>query len=334
MTRVGKNLGAEGELERLRPERLNLAIGRRCFVACKGCYNFFGRREPDLAALAKSVEAFVELGLDTVTISGGDPLTINGLIDFLNNLRAMGVHQIKVDTVGTNLLNVAPNSTGLTLETERYLDNLMQSIDYLGIPLDGWSNSSALLFRVGRPFLHDETIALLNGIDDLGMSPNVIINTVAHKQNIDDLNLILAEVVNHRSICHWNIFQYTPTDQSQAYVNSSFEVGLDRFNEVCAALASTIEGVTWPELKPTFEFRSVESRLGQYLLINSDGNVWLPDGNGQTIQLGRVFGREQVVLRHWSDYASQLHAQEMALSKNGNFGSNSQSIQFVEGLGE
>ena len=44
------------------PERLNLAIARRCDVACSGCYTYFGREEPDLAKFTASAAAFVRCG--------------------------------------------------------------------------------------------------------------------------------------------------------------------------------------------------------------------------------------------------------------------------------
>src|SRR4051812_42582005 len=66
-----------------RPQRLNLAIARHCYVACRGCYQFFGRGEPDLTAIEKSVACFVNLGITAVTLSGGDPLTLVGLEGFL-----------------------------------------------------------------------------------------------------------------------------------------------------------------------------------------------------------------------------------------------------------
>jgi len=290
-----------------KPDRLNLAIARRCFVACKGCYSFFGNNEPDLPALAKSVETFVHLGIDAVTISGGDPLTIKGLVEFLAAIRSLGVRSIKVDTVGTNLLTLKPSVTaGSTLETKRYLDTLNEAVDYLGIPLDGWSNSSVSLFRVGRPLLFDETVELLKTIDSLGVPPNIIINTVAHKHNLYGLTLILDEVISHRSVCHWNIFQYTPTDQAAKGANEFFEISMKQFAQARTTLFPAIDHLTSRETLLTIDFRTIESRLGEYLLINSDGAVWVPDENGRTIYMGTVFGREQVILERWSDWVDSF----------------------------
>lgn len=294
-------------MQQHKPDRLNLAIARRCFVNCKGCYSFFGRHEPDLEALARTVAIFVRLSIRDVTISGGDPLTIAGLLDFLTLLRTAGVRTIKVDTVGTSILfNRSAASGKSPAERKSYLDTLLGKIDYLGIPLDGWSNASVRLFREGRSALHDETIDLLHTIDTLGRPANVIINTVAHNQNFQGLDLILDELSKHRSVCHWNIFQYTPTDQARPETNTLFRIADEQFTSACNALLRTLKQTKWRGEPPTVEFRSVKSRLGKYLLINSDGNVWMPDETGCTIQLGNVFGREEALLAQWSGLVSEL----------------------------
>ena len=91
-------------MHQYKPDRLNLAIARRCFVSCKGCYSFFGKREPDLDAFLQTIAIFAKLGIGDITVSGGDPLTIEGFMDFLISIRSVGVRTIKVDTVGTRFL--------------------------------------------------------------------------------------------------------------------------------------------------------------------------------------------------------------------------------------
>ena len=191
------------------PERLNLAIGKRCFVSCPGCYTHFGRHEPDLKQLLASISRFVDLGLHDITISGGDPLTINQLLFFLDDLRDLGVRSIKLDTVGTHLLeNPMRRETIAGLEDRPTLDSLLQRLDFVGIPLDGWSNTTVSLFRAGRPHLYTETVELLDAIDVAAGSPMVIINTVAHALNLSGLCRIGQEILRHPAVCYWNVFHF------------------------------------------------------------------------------------------------------------------------------
>jgi hypothetical protein len=293
----------------LLPERLNLAIARRCFVSCEGCYTHFGRDEPNLNQLLESAARFFDLGVRNVTISGGDPLTIHNLLDFLDDLRQTGAQSIKLDTVGTYLLDAPPGERIDAANNGRhFLNSLLKRLDFIGIPLDGWSNATAAWFRRGRPELYTETLALLNVIDNMTRYPMVVINTVAYAMNLKGLSLIGEEILQHPAICHWNIFQYSPTDQVAAEINEAYSIkdqlfysGEKEWRDSPASRSATAKGITT-------EFRSVRSRLGQYLLINSDGVAWLPDERGQTIALGSVFKNEFRILSDWRKAAQQLRA--------------------------
>lgn len=269
-------------MKALLPERLNLAVARRCFVACTGCYQNFGRAEPDYGVLLPSVARFVELGIRAATVSGGDPLTLRDLPGFLRGLRAAGVADLKLDTVGVTLRG---DSVGALLEM----------VDWLGLPLDGARNETIGLFRAGRPRLFDETQALLAAIDARGGRAQVVINTVVHAHNLRELPAIGDRLARHPSVVHWNLFQYTPTDQSREQANRWFALDERAFLDACASVR---EGIAAGRF--TIAARTIRSRLGQYLLINSDGRAWLPDAAGTTVELGAVAGREEELLAEWS----------------------------------
>ena len=286
------------------PDRLNLAIARRCFVECAGCYSFIGRREPDLDCVLASVERFVEFGVDKVTVSGGDPLTIRGLDRFLRGLREVGVVEVKLDTVGTPVaLRRAAGSSRADGAVE--LEELIGAVDYLGIPLDAATNDAAQIFRSGRPQLFCETRALLDDVERLASEPMVIINTVAHADNLREIPELFDLLMTWRVVCQWNVFQYTPTDQSREDANIRFAVSDRAFamlgDELCSRAARTSGA-------PLIEMRTSESRLGEYLLVNSDGDVWLPDAAGDTIRLGPLFGHEADVLARWARVAQLVRS--------------------------
>ncbi len=275
------------------PERLNLAIARRCDVACSGCYTYFGRSEPNLARFLSSVTVFAALGLRDVTLSGGDPLTLPGLIEFLTMLRSVGVRSIKLDTAGVGLV-ADPPRPGIAL------GDLVARVDYLGIALDGWSDASALEFRRGRSRLHSETVALLDAIDALAGPAKVIINTVAHRFNVSALDRLYRELVRHSCVCQWNIFQYTPTDQAERGANARYAISDDAFMHGRELLFGP-ESASRPPATFLIDCRSTRARLGQYLLVNSDGEAWLPDAAGRTLRLGSIFDREREALELWRE---------------------------------
>ena len=285
------------------PQRLNLALARRCFVRCRGCYTYFGKSEPDLGAFLESASRFAALGINRITISGGDPLTLRGLNGFLRQLRMAGMQSIKLDTVGTSLLK-SDLDPGVD---KRSVIELSSLVDVLGLPIDGWSNRTALLFREGRDRLFDETNSILDVLDGRSDRPRVVINTVIHRLNAHGLGNIAAIVASHPCVTDWSIFQYTPTDQSLDGANEELEILDDAFLQACEALRKELSSAHAARgSMPNIEFRSLASRLGDYLLVNSDGRAWLPDEFGRTIALGPIFGREKAVLDAWSTSAGRL----------------------------
>jgi MoaA/NifB/PqqE/SkfB family radical SAM enzyme len=203
---------------------------------------------------------------------------------------------VKLDTVGVGLIGGADVAAVRLMDLELMVDNL-------GIPLDGWSNGSVSLFRKGRRELYRLTVRLLEAMDAIVARPKVVINTVAHRGNIEHFDRIFREIARHRSVCCWNVFQYTQTDQASRNANSRFAVGDVRFDR-CAA--DFLDGYGARKAHFPVEFRSTRSRLGQYLLINSDGEAWFPDERGSTVTLGSAFGREKHVLDDWSAKAGAL----------------------------
>jgi MoaA/NifB/PqqE/SkfB family radical SAM enzyme len=282
------------------PERLNLSIGNRCWVSCPGCYNYFGAHAPALERTAASVREFITLGIERVTVSGGDPLRIEGIRDFLAHLRRLGVQSIKLDTVGIGLLS------GPGQESRLRLEEVLPEVDILGLPLDGWSNASVSLFRYGRPRLYDETRRLLAFLSTYNTDCLIYVNTVLHRGNLDGLIQIFRALLRHSCVSHWNVFEYTPTDQVSEAINLRFRIAEREFLRARDRILTAAN-----DGKPPFEieFASVRERLGRYLLINSDGESWLPDEMGRSIRLGSVYGRELDVLQLWRDVAIGLQSE-------------------------
>jgi MoaA/NifB/PqqE/SkfB family radical SAM enzyme len=275
------------------PERLNFAIARHCVVACRGCYSFFGRGEPELAPFARSAAAFARLGLSKMTLSGGDPLTLPDLPAWLEAFRGVGFQAIKLDTVGVGLF--APERPAAPTPGA-----LLALVDELAIPLDGWSNASAALFRRGRSDLHDRTLDLLALLDAVAGAPKLIINTVVHRGNVAELHRLqpLLAPLNH--VARWNLFQYTATDQASAAANADFGISDAVFQAARRDFFDRFGPVVLPRSNAATQFLSSADRLGHYLLVNSDGVAWLPTAGGLTHSLGPVFGREAEVLAHWA----------------------------------
>lgn len=155
-----------------------LSVGRSRFTRCIGCYNHFGA-DPDAVVPAADVHAFLAHlrgTLDKVTVGGGDPLSRADVVDLLAGMKGLGF-AVNLDTVGTPLLGTASTVFYGRRRVEHVpVERLASYVDVLRIPLDGSTEQVATTFRTGRAHLVDETLAILDLLDEAGVATSI--NTV------------------------------------------------------------------------------------------------------------------------------------------------------------
>ena len=87
---------------------LNVFVSQSCFLHCKGCYSFSREEEKGKIVSTDNLIKFLEfahsVGVDKITLCGGDPLTRSDIIDLLEKIKKIGFN-ISLDTVGTSILN-------------------------------------------------------------------------------------------------------------------------------------------------------------------------------------------------------------------------------------
>lgn len=278
------------------PERINLAIGNSCYVKCPGCYQMFGNKAPRLDLILKSVTEFYRLGIRKVTISGGDPLLIDNFLSFLSDVKAVGFSDVKVDTVGLGLLKFDQHESVMGLD-ESKTKRLLQLVSSLGLPLDGWDARSLLKFRVGRPNLFNELKNLLSDISSIHDKRFITINTVLHAKNYHGLSKLHQLISRFPVVNEWHIFQYTPTDQVGLRANSNYNISDSLFQRTKDQILDFVKSKSSEFVT---QIHSNQDRLGWYLLINSDGNAWIPNEKGTTVHLGSVYGNESEIVNKWN----------------------------------
>lgn len=274
-----------------------LSAGRSCFVKCLGCYNFFGKSESltPIPVIAKFLAHAKEIGIEKVTIGGGDPLSRPDIICLLSQIKSIGL-KINVDTVGTPFLGQAETIFfGQRQVRQIPVSSFTLLVDRVGIPLDGMSSKNIQTFRTGRPNIFDEQIRIIEALNK--SKANICVNTVVHRQNYEQIPLILRMLSNFNSVTRWQCFQFMPIGPL-GYKNRSFFLMADddfeRMREKVTRLASDMK------LPVKIEFKSRVARKGNYLLIDTDGVSWLPnvsvssvwdsnmDTNNQRILIGNI----------------------------------------------
>lgn len=249
----------------MRERSLIIQCSNSCPCMCPGCYNFFSNKQISSKDIEDFVRAYKDLfDLQKVTLSGGDPLLRNDIAFLINKLLELKL-VITIDTVGTRLLNPIDSK----------LLAMLEKIDYLGIPLDGVCDQTIQYFRQQISF--QQCIKIIERAKQAKAS--ICINTVAHAKNKDEIMKISAIVNEDPAIHKWQVFQFMPIGPG-GYANKSFYgIQNDDFNSIIEILKKL-----GYRKSLHVDFKSIEDRKNQYLILGCDGVLWIPQiSNGRII---------------------------------------------------
>ncbi|MFD5853656.1 radical SAM protein [Cytobacillus pseudoceanisediminis] len=268
--------------------RIQLSGGNKCFVRCPGCYNFFSNKDyvtEDLLDFLTQLKDKVLV--PKVTMSGGEPLAREDMPYILSALKELG-YRINLDTVGLSLIRdviVGQNTLVKKISSE----DIISSIDVIGIPFDGSSDDLMNMFRRGLKV--DEILGILDDLSSKGA--NICINTVVHKNNYDDIQNIYELIKPYQSITKWQLFQFMPIGPGGYKNRLKYELSDQQFENLREALDfDTVIDI---------QLKSRLNRKNKYLLIDGEGVVWIPRQNEHDHWLTEDENNERILIGNISD---------------------------------
>lgn len=236
---------------------LIIQCNNSCPCLCPGCYNFFSGGQISCEDIDRFVSEYKEkFGLFKVTLSGGDPLLRKDLTILIDKICDRNI-SITIDTVGTVFLNKLDNKLLLSLN----------KISYLGLPIDGIKDETIQQFRHNTTF--EQCIKIIERSQRI--APAICINTVVHSKNLNEILEIATVVNNYPSILKWQLFQFMPIGPGGFANKSRYSIG----NTVFEELERTLKGMMFRDSLQV-ECKSIENRRNKYLILGSDGVLWLP----------------------------------------------------------
>lgn len=268
-----------------RERKINLCIAKHCFITCKGCYNNFSNKSE---ISYKEIKNFLKYarskGLEKVTLSGGDPLTRKDLKKIIKECNKLNL-KVNLDTVGLAFTKsrIVPS----TRQKVKKFSNLkiIRKINSIGIPLDGSNNDIISTFRIYNGNLFNEIIEELELFDKLNIK--VCINTVLHKQNINDVKEIYNILIKHRCIKKWQIFQFMPIGPLGSKNANLYKIDSNEFQQA----KKKIENLK-KNSKIIIDFKSAKERAYNYMLVNSNGLAYKVDLNNNIEEFGKINDRD------------------------------------------
>lgn len=241
----------------------------KCPCDCPGCYNFSNNKKCSIPfeKFLNFIKSYNDIFENNrVTLSGGDPLFNSDIIKIISELKKDGV-SINLDTVGTKLL-----------EDRKELIEVLKMVDYVGIPLDGITTRTIQAFRTNMTI--EKFVRILNVVKDF---KNICINTVVHALNIEEIKGIASLINEDKQITKWQLFQYMPIGPGGYKNKVRYEITEEQYNKVKSEVLSL-------DLRHSLQldFKSAECRIDRYLILSSDGTVWIPGMNNERTIVGDI----------------------------------------------
>lgn len=248
---------------------LIIAAGKGCFTCCRGCYQYFGKSQVPTEDLISFIKKYKEkFNLEKITLAGGDPMTRKDIVYLVNELDKLNL-KMYMDTVGKNFIK----SSDIVFQDcgkAEYIDPkiLKGKISKIGIPVDGYTTEQINYFRTKITL--DEIISILSTLNK--HEYDICINTVVNKMNINDLKKISNIIKQFKNITQWQLFQYSPIGDLGYKNRNLFEIDNSLFEQKIVDLLSNETNINIE-----IEGKSNSYRKLNYILVNSDGEVWQPN---------------------------------------------------------
>ena len=236
-------------------------ITARCNENCKYCHRFLNPKDLTREENFKILNNIMTSGIKNVTFTGGEAL----LMPYLSEL----ILFCSENDIKSKLI------TNGILFTDKFFNQIKNSLNYLNLSLDSISKATNLL--LGRGGEHFENVKKCLSLV-AGSQINLSINSVATKLNKDDL-FGLAKFLSNKNISEWRIFKFMPLREKAKVNEKEFEISQEEYEKLINDLLSisNLNIVT----------RQVEDFEKQYLLILANGDIVVTK-NGQDIVLGNA----------------------------------------------
>lgn len=252
-----------------KPSRIILNFSHKCLLNCDWCYVPFGGSDAQSDVVASVVDRVAQLGFTSITFGGGDPFQYTFIEFILRRAKMSGLY-VHVDTHGKALR-----------QSEKNLTLLIETVDLLGLPLDG--STSEMHDRMRSTSGHFEIIrCCLNWLKPY--RERLKINTLVSARNIEDLPM-LANLVASVAPIRWSIYQYWPLGPGES-VSTVHYVCNREFEEKARYAAEIMAGSN-----TVVEINNKESRRRTYPIIHHDGSIFVhsPAPQNSFRYIGSIF---------------------------------------------
>ncbi len=208
-----------------RPHLAYLHVTNRCNLSCAGCYSEDADRncapDPELDDLAHAARVLVELGVERLVVSGGEPFARDDLAPILADARTAGIRHISVLTNGT-------------LVTPARLAGLKGLVEVISVSFDGTAADAPAHVRGVQLF--DRLVHAVGDIRAAGFAVQIL--PTIHARNIEDIPAYLELGQRLGAVVGFSLLSGSPARLGGLMCD---EVSCARLAELMVSCGATID---------------------------------------------------------------------------------------------
>lgn len=250
-----------------------LHVTNICNLNCIGCYSFDKTRnckdKLTLDDLKYILSELTQNGVETVTISGGEPLIRKDIVEICKYAK---------ENAGVSALNLITNGT---LYNEEQLKEINKYVDALPVSIDGYSKTNSRFLRDAGSF--QKAISFVQKAKKLGLPVSIL--PTLHKKNIRNINeyMKLSHEINapisfSLLTCSGELSDFIPTNEDldflADYLCKYMEKGIVPLQDYtaleakksCGAGSSIISVTSEGDIYPCHMMHDTDTVMGNILV--------------------------------------------------------------------
>lgn len=228
---------------------------------CQFCWgpNSSGELELKLNQWRKIIDFFAKNGTKSIVFTGGEPLIYKDIIKLIKYAKNKNLRI----TLSTN-----------TLLLKSLKNRLLNYVDDIGVPLDGYDSMSNFKMRSGDQTHFSSVIDSFDYIKKTNKNICLTVRTVLSKKNFKNIEKIGEILEKNYSQCdRWKIYQFAPFGRGLKNKNKFF-ISSDKFLEKVKQLKVRFKNIN-------IQASLHQDGIGKYVFVNPQGDIYgVEDSNG------------------------------------------------------
>jgi len=219
------------------------------------------------------IDFFNKKGTESIVFTGGEPLIRNDIDILIKYAKLKGM---KI-TLSTN-----------TILLQRWANKILPFIDEIGIPIDGSDYTKNKKTRLGTINSFQSAVDSIHYLHKNYPRIKITVRTVISKINSDDI-LNIGAMLADFSDCfdRWKIYQFTPIGYGLLNKNMCY-ISTDEFQRISSRILSSY--------KFNILIFTSEQRIGRYIFVGSEGNIFGVDNKGSYKIIGNFITSSKKVI--------------------------------------